>query len=205
MVKGFLDLLDERYAVQLDDRARECIRFASDGASRMTDLIRGLLAYSRADRQPVNLEATDVGAALATALSNLASAIEEAGARVTNDPLPILTADPMQLTQVFQNLLGNAIKFRRSDRPCHVHVCAERRDDEWVVSVRDNGIGIPPELHDRIFTPFYRRYSQQKYAGAGIGLTICRKIVDRHGGRIWVESTAGEGSTFFFTPARASR
>ena len=205
MVKGFLDLLEERYAPQLDDKAREYISYAVDGASRMTALIRGLLAYSRIDHEPGSPEPTDAGAALAAALSNLVSSIEEAGARVTSDPLPTLTADAMQLTQLFQNLIGNAIKFRSPDRMCQVHVCAERRDDQWVLSVRDNGIGIPPDLYERVFTAFYRRYSQQKYAGAGIGLAVCKKIVERHGGRIWVESTVGEGSTFHFTLSDASR
>ena len=198
MVTGFLNLLKERYRAQLDDKAREYIGYSVDGATRMSSLIRDLLEYSRLDRKERLAEPVDANHAVAEALANLRSRIDAAGATVTHDELPTVSGDQVQLTQVFQNLISNAVKFRSPDQPCHVHIAAERRDRQWIFSVRDNGIGIAPKHRDRIFVIFQRLHGPGTYPGTGIGLALCKRIVERHGGRIWVESTAGEGATFYF-------
>ena len=198
MVTGFLKLLHDRYEPQLDGKAKEYIAFSIEGATRMSQLITDLLAYSRVGSHGNAQRPTEAGHALAGAMANLRGTIHEAGATVTQDELPTVQADPMQLMQLLQNLVGNAIKFRSPDRPCQVHVSARRKGGQWVFSVRDNGIGIPAEHFDRIFVIFQRLHTRDKYPGTGIGLAICKKIVDRHGGKIWVESKLGEGSTFYF-------
>jgi PAS domain S-box-containing protein len=213
MVASFVGLLAERYRGQLDADADEFIGFAVDGAKRMQRLINDLLEYSRVGTRGEPPQPTDANAALDDALWNLDLAITDAGATVTHDPLPTVLADPIQLAQLFQNLIGNAIKFR-SDKPPAVHVAAQMGNAEysalrtphsafttphWIFSVRDNGIGIDPQDHDRIFGVFQRLHTQQEYAGTGIGLAVCQRIVERHGGRIWVESQIGQGATFYFT------
>ena len=198
MVRGFLNLLKDRCAGQLDDKAREYIDYSVDGAERMAQLITDLLAYSRVDREGNPMQPVDVNVPLATALSNLQISIEGAQATVTCDGLPTIHGNVSQLTQLFQNLIGNAIKFRRPDRPCQVHVSATGQNGQWLFSVRDNGIGIPKDAMERVFKIFERLHTRDKYAGTGIGLAICRRIVERHEGRLWVESQADEGSTFFF-------
>jgi signal transduction histidine kinase len=200
MVTSYVQLLTRRYQGKLDSDADEFIRFAEDGAVRMWKLINDLLAYSRAGTQGKELEPTDCETALHQSLDNLKMAIEENGVIVTRDPLPTVMADHPQLIQLFQNLIGNAIKFR-GDEPPRVHVSASRNGNGWIFSVRDNGIGIAPEYAKRIFIIFQRLHSREKYAGTGIGLAICQKIVERHGGRIWVESELGKGATFYFTLA----
>jgi light-regulated signal transduction histidine kinase (bacteriophytochrome) len=202
MVNGFLKLLSDRYAPQLDDKAREYIGYSVEGATRMSQLITDLLAYSRLDRTGQEPRPTDASKAFESALANLRTTLQEAGATVTRDALPTVTADPTQLLQLLQNLVGNAIKFRSPDRPCLVHVAATQQDSHWLFSVRDNGIGIPSEQFARIFVIFQRLHSRAKYPGTGIGLALCKKIAERHGGRIWVESEVGEGSTFHFTLAK---
>ena len=164
----------------------------------MQRLINDLLAYSRVSTRGKGFEPTDCEAVLSQVLSNLQVAIEESGAAVTHDPLPVVMADDLQLAQLFQNLIANAIKFHGEEQPL-VHVSAEQDGREWVFSVRDNGIGIDPQYFDRIFVIFQRLHNRDEYPGTGIGLAICKKIVDRHGGRIWVESQPGKGSTFYFT------
>jgi light-regulated signal transduction histidine kinase (bacteriophytochrome) len=161
-------------------------------------LIDDLLAYSRVATQTRPLELTDCEQLLAQALSNLEVAIKENDALITHDSLPTVMADSTQLVGVFQNLIGNAIKFRTNERPL-VHISAEKTGDKWIFSVRDNGIGIAQEYNERIFTIFSRLHTQAEYPGTGIGLAICKKIVERHGGRIWVESQPGKGSTFLFS------
>ena len=206
MISGFLRLLEERYKPQLDAKAGEYINYAVDGAMRMSGLITDLMAYSRVERKGKPPEPTDAGKALLAALANLRGAIHDAGATVTHDALPTVTADSTQLMQLLQNLVGNAVKFRSKDRPCQVHVGAKLHDGHWLFSVRDNGIGIPQGSFERMFIIFQRLHTRDKYAGTGIGLAICKKIVERHGGKIWIESTVGAGSTFFFTiPTGAGR
>ena len=164
----------------------------------MQALIQDLLAYSRVGTKGKRLEPTSCETVLDHALDNLQFAIEENGASVTHDPLPTVLADRSQLTQLFQNLIANAIKFRREEPP-HVHLAAERGDSEWLFSIRDNGIGIEEEYGERIFEIFQRLHGRNEYSGTGIGLAICKKIVERHGGRIWVAANPGGGSTFHFT------
>ena len=197
-VASFCELLQRRCQGQLDDKALEWIDFAVDGARRMQRLIADLLEYSRAQTRTRSFEPTDCAAALNEALGNLRASIAEAQAEVTQDALPSGTADASQLAQVFQNLIGNAIKFH-GDRPARVHVSAERRAGEWVFSVRDDGVGIEPQHLDQIFEVFRRLHPQGKYPGTGIGLAICKRIVERHRGRIWVDSTPGRGSVFYFS------
>jgi signal transduction histidine kinase/DNA-binding response OmpR family regulator len=205
MVTSYVQLLARRYQGKLDADADEFIAYAVDGATRMQALINDLLAYSRVGTRGKPFEPTDCEAVLDQALANLQVAIEDNGAVVTHDPLPTVMADGTQLVQLFQNLIGNAIKFRGDESP-RVHISAHRqsaienrKSDEWVFSVRDNGIGIDPEYHERIFIIFQRLHTREEYPGTGIGLSVCRKIVERHGGRIWVESQPGKGSTFYFT------
>jgi light-regulated signal transduction histidine kinase (bacteriophytochrome) len=203
MVVSYTQLLARRYRGRLDPKADEFIEFAVDGATRMQRLIRDLLAYSRAGSSARPLLPTDSGRALQEALANLRLAIAESGAEVTQGSMPTVAADLPQLTQVFQNLIANAIKFCRGTAPC-VHVEAALSGAQWILSVRDNGIGIEPEYHERIFQMFQRLHSREDFPGSGIGLAICRKIVERHGGRIWFESQLGEGSTFSFSIAAAA-
>ncbi len=199
MTTAFLTLLEERCQARLDDSAREYIAHAVQGATRMSHLVRGLLEYSRVSSGGRPLQPTDSGAALGTALEYLSEAIKEVGAAVTHGALPIVMSDSTQLIQVFQNLVGNAVKFRAPERPCRVHVSAQNAGDMWEFAVADNGIGIPEGIHDRIFLIFQRAHTRETYAGTGIGLAICKRIVDRNGGRIRVESQPGQGATFFFT------
>jgi signal transduction histidine kinase len=198
MVTSYVQLLAKRYQGKLDADANEFIDFAVDGAVRMRKLINDLLTYSRVGTQGKELSPTDSEAALAQSVKDLEVTIEENGALVTHDPLPTVMADRPQLGQLFQNLIGNAIKFRGNEPP-RVHISASRNGSGWIFSVRDNGIGIAPEYSDRIFIIFQRLHSRQEYAGTGIGLAICKKIVERHGGHIWVESDVGKGATFCFS------
>lgn len=198
MVASYTQLLAKRYKGKLDSDADEFIAYAVDGATRMKELINGLLAYSRLSSQGNSLEPSDCSAIFDQVPANLQAAVRESEAVVTRDALPTVMGDALQLGQLFQNLVGNAIKFHGEDPP-RVHVSAERKDKEWLFSVRDNGIGMDTQYADRIFVIFQRLHSGTEYPGAGIGLAICKKIVDRHGGRIWVESKPGKGATFYFT------
>ena len=197
-VASFSQLLARRYQGKLDADAHEFIGYIVEGATRMQNLINDLLAYSRVGTRGREFAPTDSSAVLDGALANLRAALEESGARVTHDSLPTVVADEVQLGQVFQNLVGNAVKFR-GDQPPRVHVSAQREESAWVFSVRDNGIGIPPGHAERIFVIFQRLQGRNEYPGTGIGLAICKRAVERHGGLIWVESTPDEGSAFFFT------
>ncbi len=191
-VAGFVTLLRDRYQGRLDSEADKFIDFALDGVNRMSRLIQDLLAYSRVGTHGKQFEPTPCGQAMDNALANLQTSISKENAKIGYDSLPVVMADATQLTQLFQNLIGNAVKFRRDDVPPEIHVGAKRQGDQWVLWVKDNGIGIPPDQHERIFEVFERLHGQKKYPGTGIGLAICRKIVQRHGGRIWVESSAGK-------------
>ncbi|WP_096458546.1 PAS domain S-box protein [Sulfurifustis variabilis] len=197
-ISGCVQLLQQRYRGKLDQRADELIEHAVSGAVRMQTLINDLLAYSRVDSRARPFERCDLGQPLAQALANLQLAIAESGATVTSDDMPVITGDPVQITQLLQNLIGNAIKFR-GDQPPRVHVGVDRKGERVLFYVRDNGIGIEPQYFERIFGVFQRLHTRTHYPGTGIGLAICRKIVERHHGRIWVESAGGKGSTFYFT------
>ena len=198
MVASYTQLLARRYDARLDGDAREFMAYVVDGATRMKQLIEDLLAYSRVGTKGREFRPVSCEEALRRALFNLRTAAEEAGAVVTNDPLPTLSADEAQLVQLFQNLVGNALKFRSASVP-RIHLKATEFDHEWQFEVRDNGIGIEPQYFERIFMVFQRLHNKGEYPGTGIGLAICKKVVERHGGRIWVESRLGAGSSFHFT------
>jgi PAS domain S-box-containing protein len=198
MVASYLQLLERRYDEQLDSAAKEFITFAVDGAARMKTLINDLLAYSRVNTKGQPFEQTNFNDVIQRVLMNLQPSITENQAKITSDDLPVIAADETQISQVFQNLIANAIKFR-DERPPKIHIGIENFDAHWQFSVRDNGIGIEPEFFERIFVIFQRLHTRNEYSGTGIGLAISQRIVERHGGRIWIESKPGEGSTFFFT------
>ncbi len=216
MITSYTQLIARRYNDKLDQNAREFMDFAVNGALRMQRLIHDLLAYSRVGTRGGAPETVQSGLALEAALDNLKLALEEAGAEVTRDSMPAVLADPAQLTQLFQNLVGNALKFRAQEKP-RIHLGVQRAavpgnhtagdaaasqnpaHEEWHFTVRDNGIGIDPQYFEKIFVIFQRLHTTNQYPGTGIGLAICKKIIDRHGGRIWVESEPGAGATFHFT------
>ncbi|MCI0455518.1 MAG: ATP-binding protein [Gemmataceae bacterium] len=198
MVSGFCRLLRDRYHGKLDRRADEFLDFAMDGAARMDKLITDLLAYARVGTRGKVFAPTDSSAVFEGAIANLGRVVEESGAEVTRGHLPTVLADESQLGQLAQNLLANALKFH-GPRPPRVHVSAERVEGGWRFAVRDHGIGIAPADLGRIFGVFERLHPSAEYPGSGIGLAICKRIVERHGGRIWVESEPGRGSTFYFT------
>jgi signal transduction histidine kinase len=204
MVSSYTQLLAERYKDQLDEKAAKYIHYAVDGSIRMQQLINDLLAFSRVRTRGTTLEPVDAGSVLGAAIVNLQAAIRESGAAVTHDDLPEVMADASQLVQVFQNLIGNAIKFRGDDPP-RVHVSTEAGDGSWIFSVRDNGIGIDPKYHDKVFVIFQRLHTRREYPGTGIGLALCKRIIERHGGRIWFESEPEKGCTFYFTLPTAEK
>jgi signal transduction histidine kinase len=198
MVSGFTGLLKRRYGGKLDADADEYIEFAVSGANRMQSLINDLLGYSRVGREEVAAKAVDTQAALDQALANLQTAIEDRSAMVSCGQLPMVWANHGMLVRLFQNLISNALKFCKAERPI-VRIQAEARGGDWVFSVADNGIGIDPQYKDRVFLIFQRLHKQSEYPGTGIGLAVCKRIVERNGGRIWLESEPGKGTTFFFT------
>lgn len=197
-VAGSCQLLRRRYAHQLDAAAQEFIDFAVAGAKRMEELINDLLTYSRVSTNAREPELADLNVVLANVLDNLRTSIDETGAEISCDKLPTLAVDPWQVAQLFQNLIANALKFRGTREP-KIHIGAVKEARAWHFFVRDNGIGIDPKYFDRIFVVFKRLHSRDEYPGTGIGLASCKKIVERHGGQIWLESVLGEGSTFHFT------
>jgi PAS domain S-box-containing protein len=198
MVASYTQLLEKRYKDKLDKDADEFINYAVDGANRMQRLINDLLNYSRVGTRGKPFEMIDCKSVLDQALSNLQMAIAESDAVVTHDALPIIFADESQMVQLFQNLIDNAIKFKSKKTP-ETHIGIEEKKTEWTFSVTDNGIGIDPQYKDRIFVIFQHLHRKEEYTGTGIGLSLCKRIVERHGGRIWVESELGKGSTFYFT------
>jgi chemotaxis family two-component system sensor kinase Cph1 len=202
MVASYTQLLGRRYESKLDADAREFMAYIVDGATRMKQLIEDLLAYSRVGIKSEDFKPVSSEAALRRALFNLRAAIDESGAVVTHDTMPTVHADEVQLGQLFQNLMGNALKFRSASVP-RIHIGVAEKDSEWEFEVRDNGIGIEPQYFERIFMVFQRLHNKGEYPGTGIGLAICKKVVERHGGRIWVESRLGEGSSFHFTLPKA--
>jgi len=198
MVSSYTQLLARRYADRLDGDAKEFMAYVVDGAARMKQLIEDLLAYSRVGTRGRQVHEVAVEAPLRRAIANLRAAIEEASASVSFDALPTVPADESQLAQLFQNLIGNALKFRSPSVP-RIHVSCSEREREWEFSVADNGIGIEPQYFERIFMVFQRLHNKTEYPGTGIGLAICKKVVERHNGRIWVESVPDQGTTFHFT------
>jgi PAS domain S-box-containing protein len=201
MISSYTQLLGRRYGERLDGDAQEFMAFIVDGAARMKQLIEDLLAYSRVGTRGKDFQEVDSGASLARALANLRASQESSGAVITHDAMPRVMADGAQLAQVFQNLIGNAIKFR-GEGPPKIHVGAETTGTVWAFTVKDDGIGLDTQYADRIFMMFQRLHNKAEYPGTGIGLAIVKKIVERHGGRIWVESEPGKGATFGFTIAR---
>jgi signal transduction histidine kinase len=198
VIEGFIKLLEKRYADKLDTKAKEFIGYTVEGVNRMRALIKDLLDYSRTGTIEMNLKPTNFSDAVERAVFSLKAAAEETGATITCDTLPTISADIVQMSRLFQNLLGNAIKFRGEKAP-DIHISAEKNENGWTFSVRDNGIGIDPENAERIFSVFQRLHTKEEYPGTGIGLAVCKRIVERHGGKIWVKSEKGKGATFCFT------
>jgi PAS domain S-box-containing protein len=201
----FAQLLQTRYGKMLDAEANKVLDFISAGAVRMGSLIQDLLAYARLTTENERPSSIALDEDLEAALTHLEQAIAESGATITHDPLPTLPVDRGQMVRLFQNLIGNAVKYRKPNQPSNVHISAEQQGADWVISIRDNGIGFDPEFASIIFLPFKRLHSAEQYPGTGVGLAICRRIVHAHGGRIWAESVPGEGTTFFFTLPVESR
>ena len=204
MVMSYLQLIENRYGDTLDEDGQEFLEFAVDGAERMQTMIKSLLEYSRVDTRGTPLQPVDLNTVVEDVLDDLQRQIEEYSAEITTESLPSVEGDASQLRQLFQNLLSNAIEY--SDEPPRVYVSADCDGTEWILSVRDEGIGIDPDDADRIFEVFQRLHGHEDYPGTGIGLALCKRIVERHGGEIWVDSEPGEGTTFSFTlPASSER
>ena len=197
-VGGYIRLLERRASGHLDERAQAFLRGAIEGALRMERLINDLLDYARVDSGGRAFAPTDLEGVLRRALDNLQPRIKSEQAVITHEPLPKVSVDSTQLMQVFQNLIGNALKFRGEPAPV-IHVAASQQNGDWVISVRDNGIGIDPEYFGKLFHLFHRLHNRRQYAGTGIGLAVCKRIIERHGGSIWVESQVGQGATFYFS------
>jgi PAS domain S-box-containing protein len=198
-MSAYAQLLSRKYSGKLDADADQFLAFIIQAANRMSSLVEGLLRYARTAIEEQRFSSVSLDEDLEAALTNLAQTIAESGGSISHDPMPTVVVDQGQMVSVFQNLIGNALKYRQPGRPPEVHVSAERKDAEWVISVRDNGIGFDPRYAATIFTPFKRLHGKEEYAGTGVGLAICKRIVEAHGGRIWAESKPGEGSTFHFT------
>lgn len=197
-MRAFAELLSSKYRERLDPEADKCLNFIITGAQRMGALIKDLLAYARLTTENERPSSIALDEDLEAALTHLEQAIAESGASITHDPLPTLRVDRGQMVRLFQNLIGNAVKYRKAHEPSKVHISAEQKGAEWVISIRDNGIGFDPKYTSTIFMPFKRLHSAEEYAGTGVGLAICRRIVQAQGGRIWAQSAPGEGATFFF-------
>jgi two-component system, chemotaxis family, sensor kinase Cph1 len=205
MVSSYLQLIENRYGDELDDDGEEFLGYAIDGSERMEEMINRLLEYSRVDTQGKPLEPVELDTVLAESLKDLELQITENDAAVESETLPRVEGDAKQLRQLFQNLISNGIDYS-DDEQSQIDISAERNGEEWIISVRDNGIGIAPEDQDRIFEVFQRLHGREEQTGTGIGLALCQRIVERHGGEIWVDSELGEGTTFAFTlPAVTNR
>ncbi len=198
-MRSYAELLTSKYRGKLDADADQFLGFIVSAAARMSSLIHDLLAYARLTTEEERPVSVALDEDLEAALTHLDGAIKESGASVTHDPMPTLPVDRGQMVRLFQNLIGNAVKYRKADEPVHVHLSAELRGGEWVISIRDNGIGFDPKYASAIFQPFKRLHTAEEFPGTGVGLAICRRIVQAQGGRIWAESKLGEGTTFFFT------
>jgi two-component system, chemotaxis family, sensor kinase Cph1 len=202
-VASFLGLLKHRYAGHMDEKADHYIAQAISGAEKMYDLIEDVLSFSRVGFAGMSLEELDGDRVLSKSLMNLQTEIEASGAEITSSGLPLVVGDETQLIQLFQNLIGNALKYRIEEEPPRIQVSAVQRQEAWEFRVKDNGIGFDPQYEEKIFQIFQRLHRDTEFPGTGIGLAICKKIVEQHGGRIWAQSVPGDGSTFFFTiPAK---
>jgi light-regulated signal transduction histidine kinase (bacteriophytochrome) len=199
MISSFTQLLERRYKDKLDQDANEYIRFAVDGAIRMQKLLNDLLEFSRIKNQTEQYDPVDTSALLGQAVANLQQLLTENTALVTNDDLPLIQADEAQMIRLFQNLIENAVKFHKKTELPQIHISCKKQDNMYLFSVADNGIGIEKQYHDKVFVVFQRLHSVRDYPGTGIGLSICKRIVERHGGTIWFESIVNEGTTFYFT------
>jgi light-regulated signal transduction histidine kinase (bacteriophytochrome) len=197
-VAGFCQLLEEKYGDSFDQEGRDYLEFVIDGAHRMQALLTGLLQFARVRSRGQPFAEVDCNEAFDDAVANMASNIGSAGANVSRGNLPVVSADSAQMTQLMQNLISNSIKYRNAAPP-EVRMDVELHNGEWLFCLHDNGIGIDPEHRERIFVIFQRLHTRSEYAGTGIGLAVCKRIVERHHGRIWVESEPGNGSNFFFT------
>lgn len=198
-VTSYVQMIQSRYGDRLDANVRDFLGYAASGALHMQEMIDDLLAYSRIGMEEKSFVATDFGQALSEAQGNLEEAIKESGAEITSDPLPVISSDSSQIALLFENLVENAVKFRQEGTAPRIHVSAEKKGDKWVFAVKDNGLGIDPKFFDSIFGIFQQLHPPERYPGTGIGLAICKRILERHGGAIWVESEPGKGSTFFFS------
>jgi light-regulated signal transduction histidine kinase (bacteriophytochrome) len=204
MVSSYMQLLEMDYGEQLDQNAHEYIDFAVDGAHHMHDLINGLLDFSRVGTHGKPFEETSLENVFERVLYILKSSLEESQAQVTHDPLPMVMGDAIQLAQLLQNLIANAIKFR-SERPLQIHLAVEKQGTAWQFCLSDNGQGFDSKYAERIFKIFQRLHTREDYPGTGIGLAVCKRIVERHGGQIWAESQPGEGTTFYFSLPKNNR
>ena len=198
-IGAYSQLLGQKYRGKLDAEADQFLHFLQSAAERMSDLVRDLLAYARLTTEVERPTSIALDEDLEAAITHLDQAIQESGGSVTHDPMPTLAVDRGQMVRLFQNLVGNALKYRKADEPPKVHISAEQKGNEWVISIRDNGIGFDPAYASMIFAPFKRLHTAEEYPGTGVGLAICRRIVQAQGGRIWAESQPGEGATFSFT------
>jgi len=198
-IASFTQLLEQRYKDKIDEDANDFINFIMEGAIRLQKLINDLLTFSCVGTLGKPFKSTDINKIIRDVKDNLIKLIEDSNALITNDPLPVVVADEAQLTQLFQNLISNAIKFHRKEIPPKVHISGDVKKNKWIFSIRDNGIGIEQENFNRIFVIFQRLHKRNEYGGTGIGLAICKKIVQRHGGKIWVDSEPLKGSTFHFS------
>ncbi len=199
MVASYTRLLERRYKDKLDQDANDFIQYAVDGANRMQKLINDLLDYSRTTSQGKDFVKIDISQILGQTISNLQRLIIENNALITNEDLPELKVDESQIIRVFQNLIENAIKFKKKSEMPKIHISCKEKNEFYEFAVRDNGIGIDMQFHDRVFTIFQRLHSKEEYAGTGIGLSICKRIIERHRGKIWFESKENEGTIFYFT------
>jgi light-regulated signal transduction histidine kinase (bacteriophytochrome) len=198
-MSSFAQLLTKKYDGKLDSEADRYLAFIMGASQRMSDLVRDLLEYARAATEEERPSSVALDEDLEAALTHLTQAVEESGASVTHDPMPTIQVDRGQMVRLFQNLIGNALKYRKPNQPPKIHVSAEQTGREWVITIEDNGIGFDPEYASTIFMPFKRLHQVAEYPGSGVGLAICKRIVEAHGGRIWAESKPGEGASFRFT------
>src|ERR1700681_454351 len=198
-MSAFGQLLTKQYEGKLDSEADKFLAFIMDASQRMSDLVRDLLDYARAATEEDRPSSVALDEDLEAALTHLTQAVEESGASITHDPMPTIQVDRGQMVRLFQNLIGNALKYRKPNQPPKIHVSAEQTGREWVITIEDNGIGFDPQYGGAIFTPFKRLHQVGEYPGSGVGLAICKRIVESHGGRIWAESKPGEGASFRFT------